>query len=120
MNQTLEQNTQTWTFVCALEQIPLNGGVCALVGGEQVAVFRLPGNKVYALNNRDPFMNANVLSRGIVGSRVMDGFERPKVASPLKKQSFDLETGVCLDDPGVTVAVYQVKVEAGRVLVGGA
>ena len=120
MNPTLEQKTQVWTAVCTLEQIPLNGGVCALVGGQQVAVFRLPENRLYALSNRDPFMNANVLSRGIVGTRVVNGYERPKVASPLKKQNFDLETGVCLDDPTVTVAVYPVKLEGRQVLVGGA
>ena len=36
-----------------------------------------------------------MISRGIVGDR--GGV--PKIASPIFKQSFDLRTGQCLDDP---------------------
>jgi nitrite reductase (NADH) small subunit len=69
---------------------------------------------VYALANTDPFSGANVLSRGIVGSRG----EVPTVASPMFKQVFDLRTGLCLDDPSVAVAAYAVEVVDGQVLVG--
>ena len=34
----------------------------------------------------------------------------PKVASPVYKQGFDLRTGVCLDDPEVSVPSYPVRV----------
>ena len=66
------------------------------------------------LSNYDPFSEAFVLSRGIVGSRG----DVPKVASPVYKQSFDLRTGVCLEDPSVTVATFPVRVVDGRVTVG--
>jgi len=50
--------------VCRLPDIVADTGVCALVGGEQVAVFRV-GDKVHALGNFDPFSRANVdSSRG--------------------------------------------------------
>jgi len=52
--------------VCALDDIVPGTGVCALVGGEQIAVFRID-QETYAIGNRDPFSGANVLSRGIVG-----------------------------------------------------
>ncbi len=55
-----------------------------------------------------------MLSRGIVG----DQGGVPKIASPIYKQSFDLRTGQCLDDAGVRVRVYPVRVRAGRVEVG--
>ena len=41
-----------------------------------------------------------------------------KVASPIYKQSFDLRTGRCLDDPSVSVRTFPVRVSDGRVLVG--
>jgi len=98
--------------VCALEDILPGTGVCALVAGRQVAIFRTT-TALYALSNFDPFSKAFVLSRGIVGDR--GGI--PKIASPIYKQSFDLRTGACLDDPRVSVASYEVRVERGRVLV---
>lgn len=99
-----------WVAICPLEWIPPDAGVCALVGGEPIAVFRV-GDRVFALGDRDPFTGASVLSRGIVGDRggVL------KVASPLHKQSFALETGECLDDPSVAVPVYRARVIRGMV-----
>lgn len=100
-----------WVQVCPAERIVADTGVCALVGGRQVAVFRLRDDSLFALGNVDPFTGAAVLSRGIVGDR--GGV--PKVASPLHKQSFDLRTGLCLDDPDRAVPVYAVRVRDGVV-----
>ena len=104
----------TWVDVCPLDRIVPNRGVCAKVGPFQVAVFRVvPGDELLALSNYDPFSKAYVLSRGIVGSRG----DRLKVASPVYKQSFDLRTGESLDDPGVSVATFPVRLVDGRVQV---
>ncbi len=108
----------TWTPICAVQQIPVSGGVNALVRGEQVAVFRTRDDKFFAVSNFDPFTKANVISRGIVGSAKRDGREVYKVASPLLKHNFDLETGQSFDDPNVFLKVYSVKLEEERVLVG--
>jgi nitrite reductase (NADH) small subunit len=99
--------TQTgWIRICALEDIVPNTGVCALVGRQQIAIVRVgDGSDVYAISNFDPFSKAFVLSRGIVGDR--QGV--PKIASPIYKQSFDLRSGLCLDDPTVTLPVYPVR-----------
>jgi nitrite reductase (NADH) small subunit len=99
--------------VCAYEALLPERGVAALIGDRQVALFRTYAGDVYALANTDPFSGANVLSRGIVGSRG----DVPTVASPMFKQVFDLRTGVCLDDPSVAVAAYSVEVVDGQVLV---
>ncbi|NUW36288.1 nitrite reductase small subunit NirD [Nonomuraea sp. SMC257] len=101
----------TWTTVCDYHVLLPERGVCALVGGEQVAVFRTFDGAVYAIGNLDPFSGAHVLSRGIVGTR---GGE-PTVASPLHKQVFSLVTGVCLDEPGAAVPIYPARVADGRV-----
>ncbi len=105
--------TEAWVDVCPLEKLIPGRGVCALVGGLQVAVFRIAGEEIYAISNFDPFSRAFVLSRGIVGSRA----ERLKVASPIYKQSFDLDTGVCLDDAMVSVRTFEVRVLDGMVQV---
>jgi len=99
-----------WIDVCALDDIVPDTGVCALVGARQVALVRI-GDAVHAVDNFDPFSKAYVLSRGIVG----DKGGVPKIASPIYKQSFDLRTGICLDDPSVSIAVYTVRVRDGRV-----
>ena len=121
---TTETQTGTETVVCRLDQIRPESGVTALVDGSAVAVFRTYDDEVFALSNFDPFGKASVLSRGIVGTRTVvteAGEEQvPFVASPLLKQPFDLRTGVCLVDPTVAVASYDVRVVDGVVLVGAA
>lgn len=102
----------SWTTVCHLDDILPNAGVAALVNETQVAIFRVD-NKVYALANKDPFSNANVLSRGIVGS--LKG--TLVVASPIYKQHFSLEAGNCLEDQSVSIPCYQVRTEGDLVQV---
>jgi len=99
-----------WTAVCAIDDILPQAGVCALVNGRQIAVFRA-GGAVYALDNIDPANGASVLSRGIVGD--LEG--QAVVASPLHKQHYSLETGRCLEDPAGSVNVYPVRSLDGRV-----
>jgi nitrite reductase (NADH) small subunit len=94
-----------WQQVCELERVPAGAGVCALVDGEQVAVFRTAAGALHAVSNHDPFSGAMVISRGIVGTRG----DRATVASPMHKQVFDLASGTCLDDPSVALAVHGVR-----------
>ena len=110
-----EGEPAAWTAVCDLDDIIPNTGVCALVGGRQVAIVRHgPGAQLFAVDNFDPFSKAFVISRGIVG----DKGGVPKIASPIFKQSFDLTTGRCLDNPSVALATFPVRVlEDGQVQV---
>ena len=111
MRQVPDLAQDSWASVCKLSDIVPNTGVCVLLEGQQVAVFRLAGDAVYAISNHDPFSKANVLSRGIVGDRA----GRPKVASPIYKQSFCLRTGHCLDDENVAVGAFEARVRHGIV-----
>ncbi len=97
--------TTTWTVVCHLDRVPRGGGVAALVDGRQLAVFRTDDDQLHVLDNRDPFTGTHVLARGIVGAHG----DVATVASPLRKQRFDLATGACLDHPDVAVAVHDVR-----------
>jgi nitrite reductase (NADH) small subunit len=96
-----------WFTVCGLGSLLPGRGVAALLpDGRQAAVFRDRAGRLYALDNRDPFTGAAVLSRGLTGTHR----GRPFVASPLLKQRFDLISGQCLDDDTVRVTAYQVQV----------
>lgn len=101
------------TVVCQYDVLLPERGVAALIGDVQIALFRTHDGSVFAIGNQDPFSGANVMSRGIVGSRG----DVQTVASPMFKQVFDLRTGVCLDDPSVSLPVYPVEVVDGQVMV---
>lgn len=101
----------TWIPVCRYDDVQPERGVAALIGGEQVAVFRAFDGSLYALGNQDPYSGAFVLSRGIVGTRD----DIPTVASPLHKQVFDLRTGACLDGGTARVPVFPVRQRDGHV-----
>ncbi|HEY0888807.1 MAG TPA: nitrite reductase small subunit NirD [Nocardioides sp.] len=104
----------SWTPVCRLDEIDVEGGVAALVDGAAIAIFRTHDGNLFAISNDDPWSQASVLARGIVGTRG----DVPFVASPMHKQAFDLRTGQCLDDAAVRVPSYDVRVEDGMVHVG--
>ena len=108
--------TTTWTTVCELDALVPDLGVRARLGDAQVAVFRLSGgDEVLAIDAFDPFSNAPVLSRGIVG----DLKGQLVVASPIYKQHFNLRTGQCLEDDAVAVRTFPARVVDGQVQVGG-
>lgn len=110
--------TATGVRVCALADLLPERGAAALVDGVQVAVFRLLDDTVRAVGQRDPFSGANVMSRGIVGTRQGE----PTVASPMYKQVFSLDTGRCLDTLGyepVGGADPDLPVWRARVVDGG-
>lgn len=117
MEKTLnfDRVSPTWNAVCPVDDVVPNTGVCALVNGEQIAVFRIEGNEggVFAIENIDPASQAAVLSRGLVGNLG----SRLVVASPLYKHHFDLRTGECLEAPDMSVNAFAARVENGQILV---
>lgn len=103
-----------WISVCELDELLPDTGLCALVNKKQVALFRSRRlNEVFAISNFDPIGEANVLSRGIIGS-IGDEIV---VASPLYKEHYNLRTGECLEKPEYSVSVYPVRVDDGLVQV---
>ncbi len=92
---TLANATQVWTTACAYDYLIPGRGVGVLLDdGTQAALFGLDDGSVHAL------------SSGIVGDRG----GRAVVQSPIMKQAFALDDGSCLDAPGVSVPVYEVRV----------
>ncbi|MDP9082348.1 MAG: nitrite reductase small subunit NirD [Pseudomonadota bacterium] len=101
-----------WHEVCDIEDIAPDTGVCAHLGGTQVAMFRVD-DSVYAIDNGDPASGANVLSRGIIG----DLGGELVVASPIFKHHYSLLTGRCLEEPQFSVNTHPCRVVEGRVWV---
>ncbi|HCE40038.1 nitrite reductase small subunit NirD [Alloalcanivorax profundimaris] len=103
---------EQWRAVCRLDDIEPETGVgVRLPDHRQAALFRTRDDRLFALDNHDPFSHANVLARGLLGS--LQG--RRVVASPIYKQHFCLDTGQCLEDEGVRLSVYPVRVSQGQV-----
>lgn len=111
---TAQLKPQTWIPICQVSDLVPESGVAARVEDLQIALFYLPDSEqVYALANRDPFSDANVIARGIVGD--LQG--KTVVASPLYKQHFCLETGQCLEDENVSLDSWPARIEDGQVLI---
>lgn len=110
----MENSDDQWQDVCTLDSILPNTGICALIGDQQIAIFRVgETDEVHAIDNFDPIGHANVLSRGIVG----DIQGELVVASPLYKQHFSLRSGQCLEEKEVKVKTYTTRVHQGVVQV---
>lgn len=112
---TLLNDIQIWTAACRYDYLIPNRGVGVLLpDGAQAALFRLDDGSLHAVGNVDPFSGAAVMSRGIVGDRG----GRATVQTPIKKQAFALDDGVCLDSPDVALPVYATRIVDGYVEVG--
>jgi len=94
-----------WNSICTLDKVYPATGVCALIEGKQIAIFRPKDDEqVFAMDNMDPFAHSNVLSRGII----CEHKDQLWVASPLKKQRFNLVDGSCLENDEVSVIEVQL------------
>ena len=102
-----------WHDVCAIDDVAPGTGLSVQVAGEHIALIRTRAGQLAALSNFDPFSQAFVIARGVVRDRA--GI--PEVASPIYEQSFCLETGECLEDKNVRLAVFPVRVLGGRIQV---
>ena len=109
-----QQEDDVWTPVCAVDELPVERGVTALVRGQAVAIFLTADGGLYAIGNHDPFSRVGTLGRGILGVRG----DVPFVFSSEGRRAFDLRTGRCLDDASVSVPAYAVRIVDGVVHVG--
>lgn len=96
---------KTWDF-------PEDGGATIKHGKTQIAVFRFASRgEWYATQNMCPHKREFVLSRGLLGDQ--NGV--PKVACPLHKKTFSLETGECMSGDDFRVDTFPVKVNGDDV-----
>ena len=104
-----------WTYACKVQDIPEDGGACALLYGEQIAIFNFARlDKWYATQNLCPHKQQMALSRGMIGY----ANDVPKIACPFHKRTFSLIDGHCLnDDECESIKMYDVKIVDGKVYV---
>ena len=111
--QAREDAQPQWVAVGKVADFPEEGGAAVKYGKVQLAVFHFTSrNEWYASQNMCPHKRAFVLSRGIIGTQG----EIPKVACPLHKKTFSLESGQCLTGDEMSVKVFPVKVVNDQVL----
>lgn len=105
----------TWYAACRVEDIPQDGGACALIEGKQIAIFHFARRgEWYATQNECPHRQQMALSRGMIGTQT----DEPKVACPFHKKTFSLRSGECLSGDEYQIKTYPVKVEGEFVYVG--
>ncbi|MBO0323749.1 nitrite reductase small subunit NirD [Muricauda sp. CAU 1633] len=104
-----------WFKACKVNDIPENGGACVKYNNKQIAVYNFKRKQAwYACQNLCPHKMEMVLSRGMIGDA--DGIA--KVACPMHKKTFSLETGENLNGDLPSIATFPVKVENGFVYIG--
>jgi len=109
------ENVKVWFKAASVNAFPKDGGGCIKYKDLQIAVFNFSRlNKWYAIQNLSPEKNEMVLSRGMIGDH--NGI--PKVACPLHKKTFSLETGENLNGDLSPIATYPTKIEGGVVFIG--
>jgi nitrite reductase (NADH) large subunit len=105
---------RTWVKLARVDTFPKDGGRTLRYGGAQIAVFNFESRgEWYATQNKCPHMQDMVLARGIIG----DQGGVPKVACPLHKKAFALDTGHCLGEDEYKILTFPVKVADGWVYV---
>ena len=116
--RTLEEHEERqlketrWIQVGNASDFPPGGGATVKYGKVQIAVFNFDTRgEWYACQQMCPHRKAFVLSRGLIG----DSNGIPKVACPLHKKTFALDSGECTSGDDYSVRVFPVKVEGPEV-----
>jgi nitrite reductase (NADH) large subunit len=110
----LTEVERRWVALASAADVPYEGGVAVRYGNVQLAIFNFADRGGwYASQNMCPHRQEMVLARGIIG----DQSGTPKVACPLHKKTFALDSGTCLSGDDYKIATFPVRVENGLVLV---
>jgi nitrite reductase (NADH) large subunit len=113
-NRAGEPPAPRWVPVGKTWNFPKDGGATIKYGKTQIAVFNFTSRgEWYATQNMCPHKREFVLSRGLLG----DQGDTPKVACPVHKKTFSLETGAGLSDKAFSIETFSVKVDGDDVYV---
>jgi nitrite reductase/ring-hydroxylating ferredoxin subunit len=112
-----------WAGVGDVSTLEREGRIVARIGGRAIGVVLAPDGTPRALRNRCPHHGAPLclgvvqerVAADLVGSYRLTG--EPILRCPWHGWEFDLESGRCVEEPSLRVAVYPVKVEDGRIFV---
>jgi nitrite reductase (NADH) large subunit len=103
---------RSWVLVGKVWDFPAEGGAAVKYGQTQIAVFNFASRGAwYATQNMCPHRREFVLSRGMIG----DQKGTPKVACPVHKKAFALDSGRCLGNEDYLLRTFPVKVDGDDV-----
>jgi nitrite reductase (NADH) large subunit len=104
------KSEKSWIDVGVTTDFPTNVGTPILYGDTQLAVFNNAARgEWYCTQNMCPHKQAFVLSQGIIG----DAAGTPKVACPLHKKQFSLESGEGVGDEELNILTFPIKIVDG-------
>ncbi|MCF6351808.1 MAG: nitrite reductase small subunit NirD [Cyclobacteriaceae bacterium] len=113
--ETQKNDIKIWFKAGSVKDFHENGGACVKYKNKQIAVFNYTRkNTWYACQNLCPHKMEMVLSRGMLG----DDLGTPKIACPMHKKTFSLETGKNLNGNIDAIATYPVKIKNNFVYIG--
>lgn len=101
----------TFIDIGAVEDIPVRAARVVKTAHGCIAVFRTSADKVFAIDDKCPH-KGGPLSNGIQHDE--------SVTCPLHNWVFDLNTGVAKGEDDGAVRTYDIRVEAGRILLSSA
>jgi nitrite reductase (NADH) small subunit len=97
-----------WTTPCPYQRLVPGFGVGVLLPGASGGALP-PRRRVTARGGQHrPLLGCRGDVAGIVGDRS----GRACIQTPIKKQAFAFDDGACLDDPSISVLVYQTRLTA--------
>ncbi|MBI1847152.1 MAG: Rieske (2Fe-2S) protein [Candidatus Rokubacteria bacterium] len=96
----------TWVAVASAADIPVGQGAFVEADGLAFAVFNAGGGRFYATSHQCPHEDGPLAEGWLEGASVI---------CPWHGFDFDLTTGGCKVDEGLTIAVYPARVVSGRV-----
>ncbi|MGK0291183.1 MAG: nitrite reductase (NADH) small subunit [bacterium] len=105
----------TWKKAAHSKELPLGSKGCVKFDGRHIALFHYKQNEWYAVQNKCPHDNQEVLSRGLAGDRKGE----PKIVCPLHKHSFSLRSGKHLGgEDHLQLETFPIKLEDDFIYVG--
>jgi nitrite reductase (NADH) large subunit len=108
------KSEKKWIKVGKTSDFPKNAAGAILYGSSQLAVFNNEQRgEWHCTQNMCPHKQAFVLSQGMIG----DANGTPKVACPLHKKQFDLETGAELGEGDLQIITFPVHLKGDDVFV---
>ncbi|WIM05022.1 MAG: nitrite reductase small subunit NirD [Candidatus Nitricoxidivorans perseverans] len=98
-----------WIDLCAIDDIPRQGGRALHTPMGELAIFRTVDDRLFALDGKCPH-RGGPLSQGMVHGH--------RVTCPLHGLNIDLDTGEAIAPDSGCVRKHPLRGEAGRVLIG--
>jgi nitrite reductase (NADH) large subunit len=100
------EDAWTWQRLARADQFPANSGAAIRYGNVQLAIYNFTRRgEWFATQASCPHRKDHVLARGLLGDQAGE----PKVACPLHKKTFSLQTGKGLSDPNYQVRTFPAE-----------